>query len=474
MEDEEMVVGSLKEMMDAEFGEKIENTEYMLLGQDARYDLDTHKTKLNNNVLIVGSPGSGKTRGIVIPNLLQATGSYVVSDPKGNLYDQYGPYLESKGYEVKKIDFINPGQSEHYNPFHYIRNEMDILKMANVFGRNYGSQNSSHKVDPFWDNSSVLLFSAVIAYMKECLVDSEITMRTMFRLLQMAYDTESSVTKLDRLFEQLRVDQKKAGAENSFAVRQYSKFRTVSGADRTLSCIVMSAITGFGSYDTDDIAGMTAYDEVDLPSIGQRKMAVFVVVSDSDRSMDTLANLFFSQAINELCLYADKYGKDNKLPVDVRFILDDFATNCKIDQFPRMIASFRSRGISTFLIIQAESQLKAAYGDDGRTIIGSCDTYVYLGGNDIDTAKSVSERCDRPVTDVLDMPVGDMIIFRRGEHAKYTRGIRLEGMTEYEKAMFYYMRKQRSKERHDQRQPMPEKQRLSAVLKRAIHERQDA
>jgi type IV secretion system protein VirD4 len=203
---------------------------------------------------------------------------------------------------------------------------------------------------------------------------------------------------------------------DSYAVKTYKKFRVA--ASRTLRSILITVNAKLGVYDTPELEHMLEEDDVNISGIGRRKTALFVVVSDTDRSMDGLVNLFFTQAMNELCRYADTKCADYRLPVPVRFIMDDFATNCKIDEFPRMIASIRSREISTTLIIQAESQLSKCYGDDGRTIIGNCDTYVYLGGNDVETAKAVAERCDMPVKKILNMPVGTNWIFRRGEEPR--------------------------------------------------------
>lgn len=171
---------------------------------------------------------------------------------------------------------------------------------------------------------------------------------------------------------------------------------------------------------------MTAFDDIDIGSIGRRKRAVFVVVSDTDRSLDSLVNLFFTQAMNELCYEADKKCRNYTLPVPVRFIMDDFATNCKIDDFPRMISSIRSRGISTMLMIQSEGQLAEGYGHDKQTIIGNCDSYVYLGSNDVETAESVAKRCDMPLKKILDMPVGTNWIFRRGSSPINGHSMRLE------------------------------------------------
>ena len=171
---------------------------------------------------------------------------------------------------------------------------------------------------------------------------------------------------------------------------------------------------------------MTASDDMDIPMLGLEKTVIFAVVSDTDRSMDPLANLFFTQAMNQLCRYADKYCKDNQLPVPVRFILDDFATNCKIGEFPRMISSIRSRGISTMLMIQSEAQLTNCYGNDGETIISNCDTYVYLGTNDVKTAQAVAERADVSVQKILHMPVGTNWIFRRGQRPINGKNFNLE------------------------------------------------
>ena len=173
-----------------------------------------------------------------------------------------------------------------------------------------------------------------------------------------------------------------------------------------------------------EILEMTSSDDIKIAEIGQKKTALFVVVSDTDRSLDKIANLFFTQAMNELCYYADNMCEGERLPVPVRFIMDDFATNCCIDQFPRMIASIRSRGISTMLMIQSEAQLRVGYGNDDRTIIGNCDTYVYLGGNDIDTVRQVARRIDIPESEVLSMPVGTSWIFRRG--FKPTEGVNID------------------------------------------------
>lgn len=380
----------------------------MILGKNQYYSLDCYKTQLNNNVLVVGTSGAGKTRSIVTPNLLQATGSYVVSDPKGTLYTKYKSRLEKEGYVVKKLDFTEPDNSAHYNFFRYIRNTQDIVKIAHMLI--YQKKNGGHS-DPFWDEAAQLLIQAMIAYLREATPQKDHNLSSIQKLVslcQLEGDMDYGKTPLDEMI----MEHGKKNPE-SYAVSAYTKFRVA--ASKTLRSILITINARLGSYDTPELGIMMKNDDIDITSIGQQKNALFVVVSDTDRSLDGLVNIFFSQAMNELCRYADKECEDGCLPIPVRFILDDFATNCKIEEFPRMIASIRSRGMSTMLLIQSEAQLKEGYGADDKTIIGNCDTYVYLGGNDVDTAKSVAERCDVPLRKILNMPVGTNWIFRRGQ-----------------------------------------------------------
>lgn len=392
----------------------------MIIAEGVSYSLNCYETKLNNNVLVVGTSGAGKTRSIVTPNLLQATGSYIVSDPKGNLYEKYGPYLKNQGYEVKKLDFTDPENSAHYNFFKYIRKTQDINKIAHMII--YSKGQDGYKPDPFWDEASELLLQALIAYLCEGFRNSEQNLRSIQKLIDACNIDEnnsSSATILDKLME---VHEKEY--EDSYAVSQYKKFRVAAG--KTLKSILISLNARIGQYDTPELRELTKDDTIRISGIGMKPTAVFVVVSDTDRSLDGLVNLFFTQAINELCWQADKKCKGNTLPVPVRFILDDFATNCKIAEFPRMIASIRSRGISTMLMIQSEAQLEEGYNKDARTIIGNCDTYVYLGGNDVDTAQAVARRCDVPLKKILNMPVETNWIFRRGQEPVNSKNYNIE------------------------------------------------
>ena len=391
----------------------------MILAENQEYSLNCYETQLNNNVLVVGASGAGKTRSIVTPNLLEATGSYIVSDPKGNLYRQYYPYLTEQGYSVKILDFTNPENSDRYNFFDYINSTQDIVSIAHMLI--YNSENKSYQ-DPFWDQASQLLLQALISYLIERQVSEERNLHSLLKLVNICCSS-GDLDHKETLMDSLMKDHARANPD-SYAVRTYEKFRTA--ASKTLRSILITVNAKLGLFDTPEIKKMTETDDIDISWVGKRKTAVFVVVSDTDRSMDPLVNLFFTQAMNQLCRFADKVCKNNCLPVPVRFILDDFATNCKIAEFPRMIASIRSRGISTMLMIQAESQLVKCYGDDWATIIGNCDTYVYLGGNDVKTAQAVAERADVPVKKILNMPVGTNWVFRRGQAPTNGRNFNLE------------------------------------------------
>ncbi|MBQ6697025.1 MAG: type IV secretory system conjugative DNA transfer family protein [Lachnospiraceae bacterium] len=396
----------------------------LVLADNCYYSMDSFETQLNNNVLVVGSSGCGKTRSIVSPNILQASGSYIISDPKGVLYPKYRKYLEEHGYEVQVLDFIHPEKSTRYNFFRYIRSTRDIIKIAHMLVYGMGDDNGK-KPDPFWDEAAELLLTSIIAFLHQRGIEEDKNLSAIQSLImacQVDEDHSSGKTTLDIIMEREFEDD-----EDNFAYRQYQKFRIAAG--KTLKSIMITLNAHLGKYDFEELNRMMEYDETNIASIGQKKKALFVIVSDTDRSMDGLANLFYSQAMNELCRYADEECKGNRLPVDVRFILDDFATNCRIADFPTMISNIRSRGISAMLMIQAESQLEHGYGANARTIIANCDTYVYLGGNDVDTAKKVAERCDLPYRKILNMPIGTNWIFRRGQEPINGKNLVLEKFT---------------------------------------------
>lgn len=404
-------MGNFEKMLSDNAGREFANGN-LLIAEGCSYSLNDFRTKLNNNVLVVGGSGCGKTRNIVIPNIMQAVGSYLISDPKGDLYKKFGGYLRGKGYDVKTINFARPEQCSGYNPLQYIKSTQDILKFSSLLINDRRSLGS--KADPYWDLSSATLLSALIGYLKES--KNPCTFENILAMLRIGTrsNEESHDSALAALFAEHEGKNPKSWA--------CAQFKGVNAApDSTYNCILSSLSAKFAYLDSKELNKMMSGKAFDFSSLGERKTAVFVIVSDTDRTMDTLANIFFTQAINALCDYADTRCKDNRLPIPVRFILDDFATNCRIEEFPRIISSIRSRGISVMLLIQSEAQLRQGFDMDAFTIISNCDTYAYIGGNDVETAENISVRVDRPLSEVLYMPVGDCIVFRRGSKPVVTK-----------------------------------------------------
>lgn len=389
-----------------------------LIVADGQYfDLDCYQTQLNNNVLVVGTPGSGKTRKVVTPNILQAVGSYVIVDPKGDLHEKYGGYLKSKGYQVRKLNFACPDDPEScsFNFFDYIHNDQDILKIAHMLVTADDIQNNC--ADPYWDEVAELLLVSLIGYLYHYGEKPLQNLHSIIQLIGFA-EPDKAKTSLDRLFERIGMVNPRDYSYCSYKRFRLAPYKTTRG-------ILISLSAKLAAYNTKSLQRLFEKDTVAINEIGKTPTAVFVIVSDTDRSMDMMVNAFFSLAINELCRTAD-FMPGHRLPVDTRFILDDFATNVRIADFPRIISSVRSRGISTMLIIQAESQLQEYYSDEAKTIIGNCDTYVYLGGNDICTADNISRRTNRPLMNILYMPVGKVWVFRRGTRPVEAEAFHLE------------------------------------------------
>ncbi len=397
----------------------MKNREYgsMILPDGKYYSLDDYETRLNNNVMVVGTTGSAKTRTVITPNLLECVGSYIVTDPKGNLYRKWGHYMEDNGYRVLRLSFVHPEQSVHYNPLNYVKTTQQIQQLSSALVFNQKGSGSSY--DPFWDQSSLMLINSLIAYIKEQSDETDRNFHNMLELLRNAGRKSSRTTPLELMMEELREDNPKSWA--------YKQFQNVNQApEKTFNTIVSTSIAKFSAIDTEELAEMMKYDEIDIKSIGMRKTAVFVEVSDSDRSMDTLINMFFTQAMNQLCTYADEDCIDNQLPVPVRFFMDDFATNCRIDNFENMVSNIRSRKISVILILQSLAQLEESYGKSAHTIADDCDTLIYMGGNDPETAHSIAIRCNKTTNTILHMPLKTSWIFRRGEKPYMCKNMELD------------------------------------------------
>lgn len=396
-----------------------ENT--LIVGEGQYYSKNCYQTRLNNNVLVVGASGAGKTRSIVKPNLLQANGSYIVSDPKGALAKEMGPYFESLGYVVHKVSFIHPENSTGYNPLAYCRTPMDIQKLSHmiVYGRTEGNSN---RYDPFWDQASEVLYSAIIGYMLETdtLPEKEKNLNTVLELIRDSGRREcvskGPRSRTENVFEAKMEQHAQVCQERGGKSWAYEKYREYNVApDKTHDTIAICAVALLSSYDTPEYRSFLENNELDFKMIGQKPTIVFVEVSDTDRSADVLVNLFYSQLMNVLCDYADTECENNCLPVPVQFILDDFATNAKICNFENMIANIRSRGISAMLMVQSESQIQAGYGVHASTIVDNCNTYVYMGGSSPEMAEKIAVRANKTSNTILNMPLEKSWVFRRGQ-----------------------------------------------------------
>lgn len=388
------------------------NASELIIAQNSRYSLNDRATRLNNNVLVIGGSGTGKTQTIVSPNLRQAVGSYIVFDPKGQLYKKYGTYLKERGYLVGLLDFTGRERGVRYNPLAVVSTPQEIMKLSEILAQSEASVGTT--ADPFWDKITKLFLNGLIGY----LCETDTLPRTLESVLKLMREGErySSGQRNSPLAD--RFNRLKEANPNSWA---YTQFHNVNVCpDETYDSVRATLAAKFANLDTPEIRSMTRCSDIDFKIIGSRKTAVFVTVSDTDRSMDDLANLFITQSMQQLCGFADRF-KDGRLPVPVRFILDDFATNCRIADFPRMISTIRSRSVSAMIMIQSEAQLTQYYRFDDKTVISNCDTYVYLGGNDIATARSVSERSNKPLDQILNMPVGTCWVFRRGDVPVFTR-----------------------------------------------------
>ncbi len=367
----------------------------------------------NDNIAAIAGSGRGKTRTLVEPNILAAASSMIISDPKGYLYKKYKDILEKNGFKVKHLNARDPRRSGKYNPMKYSHSYNDIQKLANMTV--YLMSNKYGSYDPMWDKLAAMLISAAMAYLYEGGTYAPNTLSGVIKLIS-AIDTnameEGRSCTFDRIFNLHNEQYKRShDGKESWAYEQYVKFKGLS--NKTLGSVVITVHGDLGALDTPEIREMTETDEMDITSIGQEKTAVFVEISDTDRSKDMLVNMFYSQAMSELCDFADSQ-ENNRLPVPVRFILDDFGTTSKIENFEKMISNIRSRGISAMLMLQSVAQLRNNYGEEFETILNNCDTTIYLGGNNAETAKYISELVNKTPNSILTMPMNKCWIFRGG------------------------------------------------------------
>ena len=342
------------------------------------------KNARNKNVLVVGGSGSGKTRFWLKPNLLQCHSSYVVTDPKGTIVLECGNAMLKNGYKLKILNTINFKKSMHYNPFAYVHSEKDILKLVTTLMTNTKGEGSGG--DPFWEKSERLLLTALIAYLHyEAPVEEQnfATLLEMLNTMQVLEDDEEYQNPVDLLFEEL--GKKKP---NSFAVRQYKLYKLAAG--KTAKSILISCGARLAPFDIQELRDLTMYDELALDTLGDKKTALFLIMSDTDSTFNFLISMVYTQLFNLLCDKADDvYG--GKLPVHVRCLIDECANIGQIPNLEKLVATIRSREISACLVLQAKSQLKAIYKDNADTIIGNMDSQIFLGGSEPGTLKDLSE-----------------------------------------------------------------------------------
>ncbi len=347
----------------------------------------------NKNILVIGGSGSGKTRFFCKPSLLQCHSSYVVTDPKGTILNEVGRLLERKKYRIKSLNLINFKKSMRYNPLAYIRSEKDILKLVNALIMNTKGEGDKSGED-FWVKAERLYYSALIGYIWYEATEDEknfITLLDLINASEAREDDEEYQSPVDLLFADLEEKE-----PDHFAVKQYKKFKMAAG--KTLKSILISCGARLAPFDIKELRELMAYDELELDTLGDSKAALFVIISDTDSTFNFVAALMYSQLFNLLCDKADDfYG--GRLPVHVRLILDEFANIGQIPAFDKLIATIRSREISASIILQSQSQLKAIYKDSADTIVGNCDSTLFLGGKEKTTLKEISELLGKETID---------------------------------------------------------------------------
>ena len=361
------------------------DTANLILTQNFRIGLDGRKHLRNLNILVVGGSGSGKSRSHAIPNILQGCCSFVVVDCKGEILRKTGALLKKQGYEVRVFDLINPDSSFGYNPFNYVHDDRDVLRLINNLIRNT-TPKGANSSDPFWEKSETALLQALMLYLLHEAPPQEQNFAMIMELLRSAEikeDDPDFQSPLDMLFERLEMRE-----PDSIALKQYQIFK--QAAEKTAKSILISCAVRLAAFNLPQIAKLTAADDLDLGSIGERKVALFCCIPDADSSLNYLVGMIYSQLFQTLYCVAD-HQYQGRLPVHVHCMMDEFPNVALPDEFDKILATMRSREISASIIIQNMAQLKALYKDSWESLVGNCDTLLYLGGNEKETHKYVSE-----------------------------------------------------------------------------------
>ena len=362
------------------------------LTQHVRLGLDTHKHRRSLNVLVIGGSGAAKTRSFVFPNILTANTNYVITDPKAEVLLATGGYLKEQGYDVRVLNLVNLEQSDGYNPFRYLRDEKDVLKLVNNLIQST-TPKGSHESDPFWTKAEIALLQAIILMLFQEAPEYEQNFSMVMRVLEYAEvreEDEGHVSPLDLLFES--IERRKP---DSVAVRQYKVFKLAAG--KTAKSILVSTAVRLAPFNLPQIQALTDHDDMDLYTLGEKKVALYAVIPDNDNTFNFLVSLLYAQAFQALYYSADQIHH-GPLPRHVRFVLDEFAA-MPLPGFTRELATMRSRSISASVIIQNMAQIKELYKDSWETIPGNCDAILYLGGNESSTHKYVSEMLGKATID---------------------------------------------------------------------------
>ena len=365
-----------------------------ILTRHVRLGLDTHKHRRSLNVLVIGGSGAAKTRGYVKPNILEANTNYVITDPKMEVLTDTGGYLKKRGYDVRVLNLVNLEQSDGYNPFCYLRDEKDALKLVNTLIQ-ATTPKGSHESDPFWTKSETALLQAIILMLHQEAPEYEQNFSMVMRVLEYAEvkeDDDEYVSPLDLLFKAMEHER-----PESVALRQYKVFKQAAG--KTAKSILISCGARLAPFDIAELRELMSYDEMELDTIGDRKTALFVIISDTDDTFNFVVAIMYSQLFNLLCDKADDVY-NGRLPVHVRCLLDEFANIGQIPKFDKLIATIRSREISASIILQSQSQLKTIYKDAADTITGNCDCTLFLGGKEKSTLKEISEVLGKETIDL--------------------------------------------------------------------------
>ena len=362
------------------------------LTQHVRIGLDTHKHRRSLNVLVIGGSGAAKTRSFVLPNILTANTNYVITDPKSEVLLATGGYLKEQGYDVRVLNLVNLEQSDGYNPFRYLRDEKDVLKLVNNLIQST-TPKGSHESDPFWTKAETALLQAIILMLFQEAPEYEQNFSMVMRVLEYAEvreEDEGHISPLDLLFESIE-----RRRPDSVAVRQYKIFKLAAG--KTAKSILVSTAVRLAPFNLPQIQALTNHDDMDLYTLGEKKVALYAVIPDNDSTFNFLVSLLYAQAFQALYYSADQIHH-GPLPRHVRFVLDEFAA-MPLPGFTRELATMRSRSISASVIIQNMAQIKELYKDSWETIPGNCDTILYLGGNESSTHKYVSEMLGKATID---------------------------------------------------------------------------